>query len=158
MLFIHHCSTMDTLFFSPHLSITRLLLQLFLSYFVILIQFKEPPTQAFSNSLYLFALWRPRTMPIREALRNPRWGFVDFTKVQTNHSKLRGFLFKSSMRSDGVGRINVGVGNKDGVIIVDHGSRRQESNLMLSKFNFMNFYFIVQISHNYYLTWVFFSN
>lgn len=72
-------------------------------------------------------------MPVTEALRNPRWGFVDFTKVQTNHSKLRGFPFKSSitMRSDEVGSVKVGVGDKDGVIIVDHGSRRQESNLML---------------------------
>ncbi|KAM7267915.1 hypothetical protein ACFE04_010081 [Oxalis oulophora] len=30
--------------------------------------------------------------------------------------------------------VGIGVGDKDGVIIVDHGSRRKESNLMLNEF------------------------
>lgn len=37
-----------------------------------------------------------------------------------------------SVRNEGSGGVKSLVGDKDGVIIVDHGSRRQESNLMLS--------------------------
>lgn len=36
-------------------------------------------------------------------------------------------------RNGGVTLNPHGIGDRDGVIIVDHGSRRKESNLMLSK-------------------------
>lgn len=40
-----------------------------------------------------------------------------------------------SAQNDGLRGISGRVGSGDGVIIVDHGSRRKESNLMLSKLN-----------------------
>lgn len=45
--------------------------------------------------------------------------------LQRGPSRTKHLSIKSSLRA--------GVGDKDGVIIVDHGSRRRESNLMLSK-------------------------
>ena len=38
----------------------------------------------------------------------------------------------------GFRQIPHGVGDKDGIIIVDHGSRRKESNLMLSKISIIS--------------------
>ncbi|RVX08865.1 Sirohydrochlorin ferrochelatase, chloroplastic [Vitis vinifera] len=51
----------------------------------------------------------------------------------------------------GLGQQTNGVGDKDGVIIVDHGSRRKESNLMLNEFVTMfrdkTGYLIVEPAH-----------
>ncbi|KAJ4961809.1 hypothetical protein NE237_021719 [Protea cynaroides] len=69
-------------------------------------------------------------------LENPRWGFPRFVKLQQNPAKRR-FLSKNfclTANSDGFRREMHGLGDRDGVIIVDHGSRRQESNLMLNEF------------------------
>ncbi|XP_042502736.1 sirohydrochlorin ferrochelatase, chloroplastic isoform X2 [Macadamia integrifolia] len=44
------------------------------------------------------------------------------------------FPSQSTISSDGSRREVHGLGDRDGVIIVDHGSRRQESNLMLNEF------------------------
>lgn len=56
-------------------------------------------------------------------------GFTRATDC-TRRSQTRSCLVS---KNGGVGQQTRGITNKDGVIIVDHGSRRKESNLMLSK-------------------------
>ena len=56
----------------------------------------------------------------------------------------------SASRSGTTGEHDYTVGENDGVIIVDHGSRRQESNLMLSKEQIM-FREFSALSHGAYL-------
>ncbi|GMI86799.1 hypothetical protein HRI_002349200 [Hibiscus trionum] len=55
---------------------------------------------------------------------------------QRGTSRIRNFSAKSSLsfQNGGFKKLSNGVGEKDGVIIVDHGSRRKESNLMLNEF------------------------
>lgn len=68
----------------------------------------------------------------RAAARNS----IDFTELR-RAGRSSGNLVMSSMPnpasgSETSGREDFNVGDKDAVVIVDHGSRRQESNLMLS--------------------------
>ncbi|KAG8635013.1 sirohydrochlorin ferrochelatase, chloroplastic [Manihot esculenta] len=74
--------------------------------------------------------------PVAETGANSRW-------VPPNFSKSRGGLCKTMSLSKrlclgtengGITKNTYGIGDKDGVIIVDHGSRRKESNLMLNEF------------------------
>ncbi|RCV06070.1 hypothetical protein SETIT_1G134200v2 [Setaria italica] len=73
-------------------------------------------------------------IPRRAAARNS----IDFTELR-RAGRSSGNLVMSSMPnpasgSETSGREDFNVGDKDAVVIVDHGSRRQESNLMLNDF------------------------
>lgn len=59
----------------------------------------------------------------------------NFVKLQRSWKNSRYLPTKGCLAAGngGLGQQTNGVGDKDGVIIVDHGSRRKESNLMLSK-------------------------
>ncbi|URE14722.1 Sirohydrochlorin, partial [Musa troglodytarum] len=59
--------------------------------------------------------------------------FVKLRTIMTNRSPLSA-KFGLSLRNEATGRVEHTVGDNDAVIIVDHGSRRQESNLMLNEF------------------------
>ncbi|KAF8399739.1 hypothetical protein HHK36_015610 [Tetracentron sinense] len=73
---------------------------------------------------------------IRETVGNPRWDFPKFVNLQRNSAKSRSLSTKLCLTTGNGGfrQEKHGVGDGDGVIIVDHGSRRQESNLMLNEF------------------------
>ncbi|XP_077253568.1 uncharacterized protein LOC143892674 isoform X2 [Tasmannia lanceolata] len=73
---------------------------------------------------------------IAENIRNPRWVHPQSMKLQRNFAKSSPFSTKSclSIRNEGFRRERHSVGDGDGVVIVDHGSRRKESNLMLNEF------------------------
>ncbi|KFK35946.1 hypothetical protein AALP_AA4G058800 [Arabis alpina] len=62
-------------------------------------------------------------------LPNRSWVLLDSLKVENFRSQ-RG----SKRGLTCLGRFRNGVGDTDGIIIVDHGSRRKESNLMLEEF------------------------
>ncbi|KAJ8623072.1 hypothetical protein MRB53_031601 [Persea americana] len=70
--------------------------------------------------------------------RNPRWVFNKFQNLQRNCGKGGALSAKSCIKSVGDEgfreKKDGSVGDGDGLIIVDHGSRRQESNLMLNEF------------------------
>ncbi|KAL5723883.1 sirohydrochlorin ferrochelatase [Ranunculus cassubicifolius] len=90
----------------------------------------------------------------RRILRDTRLGSLKGMKLQRIPSKIKDFSLKSSLSSignAGYGMKKHSVGDKDGVIIVDHGSRRKESNLMLNEFVAMfrdkTSYPIVQLAH-----------
>lgn len=72
---------------------------------------------------------------LRETGRNHGWalpGFVKLRKYPTNSITVPTRLCLAT--SNGGSRQEThGVGSRDGVIIVDHGSRRKESNIMPSK-------------------------
>ncbi|KAH9790856.1 Sirohydrochlorin ferrochelatase [Citrus sinensis] len=75
--------------------------------------------------------------------KNPIWVHPNSLNFQRGPSRTKHLSIKSSSRD--------GVGDKDGVIIVDHGSRRRESNLMLKQFVAMfrekTGYLIVEPAH-----------
>ncbi|KAF6143724.1 hypothetical protein GIB67_030614 [Kingdonia uniflora] len=56
-------------------------------------------------------------------------GFPSFINLLRKPTKLKDFSTNLRMNA-----VRNGVGERDGVIIVDHGSRRQKSNLMLNEF------------------------
>lgn len=58
--------------------------------------------------------------------RNQGWASANFVKLPKDSKRRRNLLCLAISSS--------GVGEGDGVIIVDHGSRRKESNLMLNQF------------------------
>ncbi|CAA6664315.1 unnamed protein product [Spirodela intermedia] len=64
------------------------------------------------------------------------WVFPKSVKLHGNSSKTMSVSSTSclSLRNEGSGGVKCLVGDRDGVIVVDHGSRRQESNLMLNEF------------------------
>ncbi|CAL1394333.1 unnamed protein product [Linum trigynum] len=69
-----------------------------------------------------------------EAGRNP---VPKISKLPLGRSKIKSLAVRMSLvtSSGGTGKKNPhGIGKNDGVIIVDHGSRRKESNLMLNEF------------------------
>lgn len=80
------------------------------------------------------------------ARRNPRWALTpQFLNLRNEKYSSRRSLCLNSSRDGGIMRTNPQgngffVGDKDGVIIVDHGSRRKESNLMLSKLRLVLFF------------------
>lgn len=68
--------------------------------------------------------------------RSPSCAIPHFVKLHQGPSKsnyLPSRLCVASANGGGFRKALKGVGVGDGVIIVDHGSRRKESNLMLSK-------------------------
>ncbi|PIA63401.1 hypothetical protein AQUCO_00201027v1 [Aquilegia coerulea] len=68
---------------------------------------------------------------------NSRWGLFNSVKLQRNIPKFRNLSINSCLTTSDNGefrREKHDVGDRDGVIIVDHGSRRQQSNLMLNEF------------------------
>ncbi|CAK7356645.1 unnamed protein product [Dovyalis caffra] len=74
------------------------------------------------------------------ARRNLRWAFIPkFSSLQNDKYSSRRSLCLNNSGNGGITKKNprgngVFVGDKDGLIIVDHGSRRKESNLMLNEF------------------------
>ncbi|CAL1391795.1 unnamed protein product [Linum trigynum] len=69
-----------------------------------------------------------------EAGRNP---VPKISKLPLGRSKIKSLAVRmsSGTSNGGIGKKNPhGIGENDGVIIVDHGSRRKESNLMLNEF------------------------
>uniref|UniRef100_A0A803QIY1 Sirohydrochlorin ferrochelatase n=2 Tax=Cannabis sativa TaxID=3483 RepID=A0A803QIY1_CANSA len=60
---------------------------------------------------------------------NSGWALLNFPKP---HNMSRTLCLGNE--KVGLSQISNGVGDKDGIIIVDHGSRRKESNLMLNEF------------------------
>lgn len=73
---------------------------------------------------------------VKETGKNPSSrSLLDFSKFPGDHSR-GGSLSRRLRLRNGDGGFTQnphGVGDRDGIVIVDHGSRRKESNLMLSK-------------------------
>ncbi|XP_031286431.1 sirohydrochlorin ferrochelatase, chloroplastic-like [Pistacia vera] len=61
--------------------------------------------------------------------KNPTWAHPKILNLRRGPSRSKNLSTRSCLRA--------AVGDKDGVIIVDHGSRRRESNLMLNEFVIM---------------------
>ncbi|XP_017639930.1 sirohydrochlorin ferrochelatase, chloroplastic [Gossypium arboreum] len=87
------------------------------------------------------SLFIPQTLPLKSSsvdrtARKSTWASLKSPKFQRAPSRIRSFSAKSSLgfENGGFKQVPNGVGEKDGVIIVDHGSRRKESNLMLNEF------------------------
>ncbi|KAK4417795.1 Sirohydrochlorin ferrochelatase, chloroplastic [Sesamum alatum] len=77
------------------------------------------------------------TFTRREFGRGPGWAIPDFVKLCGGPLKskyLPSRLCLATANGGGFRKELKGVGGGDGVIIVDHGSRRKESNLMLNEF------------------------
>ncbi|XP_057983865.1 sirohydrochlorin ferrochelatase, chloroplastic [Malania oleifera] len=74
--------------------------------------------------------------PMTKAQISHRWDLPRFLKLQKKSTGNRFISTKmcADTKNDGFRVAPDGVGNGDGVIIVDHGSRRMESNLMLNEF------------------------
>ncbi|XP_022843537.1 sirohydrochlorin ferrochelatase, chloroplastic [Olea europaea var. sylvestris] len=68
--------------------------------------------------------------------RKPGWAIPELVRLRKNHLKNRYLPLRLCLATANGGvRVELnGIGDGDGVIIVDHGSRRQESNLMLNEF------------------------
>ncbi|XP_028772322.1 sirohydrochlorin ferrochelatase, chloroplastic-like [Neltuma alba] len=77
----------------------------------------------------------PRFSPV-ESGRTAKWAPFKIPNSLTCSSKTRnmGRFLCLSAQNRGFGEASGRVGDGDGVIIVDHGSRRKESNLMLHEF------------------------
>ncbi|KAJ6427429.1 hypothetical protein OIU84_022931 [Salix udensis] len=94
------------------------------------------------SSVSSLSLVKSNCCSVREttARRNPRWALTPkFSNLQNEKYSSRRSLCLNSSGNGGIMRTNPQgngffVGDKDGVIIVDHGSRRKESNLMLNEF------------------------
>ncbi|XP_021299186.1 sirohydrochlorin ferrochelatase, chloroplastic isoform X2 [Herrania umbratica] len=73
---------------------------------------------------------------VNEPVRKSTWRPLKSSDFQRVPPKSRNFSARSSVsfENGGYKQFPNGVGEKDGVIIVDHGSRRRESNLMLNEF------------------------
>ncbi|KAM1491331.1 hypothetical protein PS1_023799 [Malus domestica] len=79
---------------------------------------------------------KSRSSPASEIGASPGCAVLSFSNLQRGPSRSRNLSLRLCMGSGngGFGQNPHGVGDKDGVIIVDHGSRRKESNLMLNEF------------------------
>ncbi|KAK8607265.1 hypothetical protein V6N13_053007 [Hibiscus sabdariffa] len=85
----------------------------------------------------------------RDPSRKSTWASIKSPKFQRDPSRIRNFSTRSSLsfENGGFKQFSNGIGEKDGVIIVDHGSRRKESNLMLTMFRERTGYPIVEPAH-----------
>uniref|UniRef100_A0A2P2LD29 Uncharacterized protein MANES_17G115100 n=1 Tax=Rhizophora mucronata TaxID=61149 RepID=A0A2P2LD29_RHIMU len=73
--------------------------------------------------------------PVSQSGRNSTWPLPNFSKLQKGPSKIKATMAAGDGNSGIVQNPHGhGIGKNDGVIIVDHGSRRRESNLMLNEF------------------------
>ncbi|CAK9176148.1 unnamed protein product [Ilex paraguariensis] len=85
--------------------------------------------------------------------RNPGWVLPRYVHIRNCPSKNRYLPTRLCLATanGGFRQESQGVGDRDGVIIVDHGSRRKESNLMLNEFVAMfrdkTGYLIVEPAH-----------
>ncbi|KAK8673492.1 hypothetical protein V6N13_111824 [Hibiscus sabdariffa] len=77
-----------------------------------------------------------KSSSVHETTRKSTWASLKFPNSQRDPSRTRNFSAKSSLSfgNGGFEQFPNGIGQKDGIIIVDHGSRRKESNLMLNEF------------------------
>ncbi|CAN6574990.1 unnamed protein product [Malus baccata var. baccata] len=77
-----------------------------------------------------------KSSPASEIVASPSCAVLNFSNLQRGPSRSGNLGIRLCMGSadGGFGRNPHGVGDGDGVIIVDHGSRRKESNLMLNEF------------------------
>ncbi|XVF62615.1 hypothetical protein PTKIN_Ptkin09bG0022400 [Pterospermum kingtungense] len=73
---------------------------------------------------------------VNETARRSKWAPLISLNFQGKPSRIGNFSARLSLSFEdgGFKQFPNGVGEKDGVIIVDHGSRRRESNLMLNEF------------------------
>ncbi|XWS40709.1 hypothetical protein CRYUN_Cryun17cG0018700 [Craigia yunnanensis] len=73
---------------------------------------------------------------VNETARKSTWAPLKSSHFQTDPSRSRNLSARSSLsfENGGFKQFPNGVGEKDRVIIVDHGSRHRESNLMLNEF------------------------
>ncbi|XP_059669950.1 sirohydrochlorin ferrochelatase, chloroplastic [Cornus florida] len=87
------------------------------------------------ESSSLSSQFTPKRPITRDSGRNPGQSLPGFVNLHKYPSKSRNLLTRLCLAS-GNGAVNKlhSVGERDGVIIVDHGSRRKESNLMLNEF------------------------
>ncbi|URE14721.1 Sirohydrochlorin, partial [Musa troglodytarum] len=95
------------------------------SYRPVLITTPSPPPRRFafdSSSFRGEAIWRRMMHSVTTPSRAP----IIRSPLSAK--------FGLSLRNEATGRVEHTVGDNDAVIIVDHGSRRQESNLMLNEF------------------------
>lgn len=85
------------------------------------------------NDWVLICWWDNQSPLVRKIGRNPRWALPRIAQLPNYPPKSRKLPTKLCMATaNGEFRKEThGVGSRDGVIIVDHGSRRKESNLML---------------------------
>ncbi|KAL5572765.1 hypothetical protein UlMin_022362 [Ulmus minor] len=73
---------------------------------------------------------------IESGRNSSSWDLVSFSKLQRLSTNGRNFSRRLCSRygNGGFRENQHGVGDRDAIIIVDHGSRRKESNLMLNEF------------------------
>ncbi|KAK9925367.1 hypothetical protein M0R45_033691 [Rubus argutus] len=84
------------------------------------------------GSLFSCPQFTVRSSPASESGTNPSYAVLNFSNLQRGPSTSRNLSMRSA--NGGLGQTNPhGVGDRDGIIIVDHGSRRKESNLMLNE-------------------------
>ncbi|XP_017238362.1 sirohydrochlorin ferrochelatase, chloroplastic isoform X1 [Daucus carota subsp. sativus] len=74
---------------------------------------------------------------LRETGSNNRCALPRFVKLSNNSKRNVPTRLCFASSNGGFRQETSGIGSKDGVIIVDHGSRRKESNLMLNEFVIM---------------------
>ncbi|KAG8384854.1 hypothetical protein BUALT_Bualt04G0161700 [Buddleja alternifolia] len=72
----------------------------------------------------------------REIGRGPGWAIPEFVKLRQGPLKTT-YLPLATANGGGFRKALKGVSKGDGIVIVDHGSRRNESNLMLNEFVIM---------------------
>ncbi|XVF14065.1 hypothetical protein REPUB_Repub09cG0024600 [Reevesia pubescens] len=103
--------------------------------------FTELSRVGLAPTMSIESLFIPQTLTLKSSSVNEpasksTWAPLKSSNFHTGPSRSRNFLSRSSLslKNGGFKQFPNGVGEKDGVIIVDHGSRRRESNLMLNEF------------------------
>lgn len=88
-------------------------------------------------------------IPIKAGKRgNPRRTMLGFAQLYYYTQNAPGLQTRCCLgNGNGNGCVGHGIGKKDGAVIVDHGSRRKESNLMLNEFVEKTGYPIVEPAH-----------
>ncbi|KAK1383839.1 Cobalamin (Vitamin B12) biosynthesis CbiX [Heracleum sosnowskyi] len=85
----------------------------------------------------LSSQFKAKSCLLRETGPNPRRALSSFVKLSKNPKTNVPTRLCFAISNGGIRQDANGIGSKDGVIIVDHGSRRKESNLMLNEFVIM---------------------
>lgn len=89
------------------------------------------------SSSSLSSQFNSKSCLLRQTVPNPRRALPRFVKVSYNPKRNVPTSLCFAASNGGYRQETHGIGSKDGVIIVDHGSRRNESNLMLNEFVIM---------------------